>query len=324
MAKDRNASSAAKPFDALKTLQVRRASASPGKPSRNHADTAEIDFKAEMRGVRGLAAPNRAEIIRAKPLPQPRPKAQDEIEQTLPNQKSTPSNPDSFAEAMQDVVRLASDGRIDPALFKKATLFLASADALASSKQTEIASWLDAAPNPNDPSALFRHAIGPAAVLKTKTRIELTRPAPPPQPLQRKADNEEVLRESVETPLSFQDRLDIGDEAVFLRPGLPRRVLTDLRRGRWIVQAELDLHGLTRDKARNSLSQFLSLRLVRGERCVRIIHGKGNGSPGRVGVLKQLSRNWLTQREEILAFCQARPHDGGDGAVLVLLRAPRP
>jgi len=80
---------------------------------------------------------------------------------------------------------------------------------------------------------------------------------------------------------------------------------------------------MDRDEARLSLAQFLAARLARGERCVRVIHGKGLGSPGRIGVLKQLSRNWLAQREEILAFCQAKPHDGGEGALLVLLRAPR-
>jgi len=130
-----------------------------------------------------------------------------------------------------------------------------------------------------------------------------------------------VLREAIEAPLSFEDRLDTGDEAAYLRTGLPRRVLTDLRRGRWVVQGELDLHGLTRDEARASLARFIALSLQQGRRCLRVIHGKGHGSPGRMPVLKHLSRGWLAQREDILAFCQARPHDGGDGALLVLLQA---
>ena len=135
----------------------------------------------------------------------------------------------------------------------------------------------------------------------------------------REQDEAAVLRESIEAPLSFEDRIDIGDEGVHLRDGLPRRVLTDLRRGRWVVQAELDLHGLTRDEAR-SARPLPSRRPENGYRCVRLIHGKGLGSPGREPVLKHLSRGWLMQREEILAFCQARPHDGGEGALLVLLR----
>ena len=106
-----------------------------------------------------------------------------------------------------------------------------------------------------------------------------------------------------------------------VRPGIPRRVLTDLRRGRWVVQGQLDLHGLVRDEARAALATFLGESLHLGRRCVRLIHGKGLGSPGRIPVLKHLSRGWLAQREEILAFCQAPPHDGGGGALLILLRA---
>ncbi|HMV19367.1 MAG TPA: Smr/MutS family protein, partial [Rhodocyclaceae bacterium] len=72
------------------------------------------------------------------------------------------------------------------------------------------------------------------------------------------------------------------------------------------------------------LARFIADALLRGRRCLRVIHGKGHGSPGRIPVLKHLSRGWLAQREDILAFCQARPHDGGDGALLVLLRAGTP
>ncbi len=325
MAKDRTSPSGTGPFDILKMLKARPADLPASHRTRKKAIVAgrpaahpEIDFRAEMRGVHALPAPNRAEIQRPKPEPLPRPKSAEPLEEPS---GSPIREPESFAEAMRGVVRLTSDGRVDPALLlvgKHRTTLPPKA-----AETPDMGAWLDAAPEPNNPSALFRHAIGPTSALKNTGRVELERPAPSPQPLQRAADDREVLRESVEAPLSFQDRLEMGDEAAFLRSGLPRRVLTDLRRGRWIVQAELDLHGLTRDDARSELGRFLATRLTRGERCVRVIHGKGHGSPGRIAVLKQLSRNWLAQREEILAFCQARPHDGGDGAVLVLLRAPR-
>jgi DNA-nicking Smr family endonuclease len=324
LSRERKSPTGTGPFDALKTLRTQ--AAAPAKPVTGKAKATadaqpEIDFRAEMRGVRAMPAPNRAEIERPKPAPIPRPKAA-ETEEDAPATPVTAREPESFSEAMHDVVRLASDGRVDPSVLQvgkaRPTIHPKSAE------PPDMSAWLDAAPEPHDAAALFRHAVGETASLKDKGRVHLEPPAAPPQPLQRTADEREVMRESVEAPLSFQDRLDIGDEAAFLRPGIPRRVLTDLRRGRWVVQAELDLHGLTRDDARSELGHFLAARLARGERCVRVIHGKGNGSPGRVGVLKQLSRNWLAQREEILAFCQAKPHDGGDGAVLVLLRAPRP
>ncbi|MCB1889040.1 MAG: Smr/MutS family protein [Rhodocyclaceae bacterium] len=171
------------------------------------------------------------------------------------------------------------------------------------------------------PEAWLDWAQAGATPLKDSGRVAVDKPKPTPHPLQRELDDASVLRESIETPLSFEDRLDIGDEAVFLRTGLPRRVLSDLRRGRWVVQRELDLHGLTRDEARQALATFLAACLNDGKRCVRLIHGKGLGSPGGVGILKQLSRGWLAQREEVLAFCQARPHEGGSGALLILMRS---
>jgi DNA-nicking Smr family endonuclease len=171
--------------------------------------------------------------------------------------------------------------------------------------------------------ALFRAAMASVQPLDARhARVEHAPPAQVPLPRQRRADEEAALQESLHAPLTFEDRLDMGDEAAFLRPGLPRRVLADLRRGRWTLQGEVDLHGLNRDEARAALSNFLAGSLQRGRRCVRVIHGKGLGSPGRVSILKQLSRGWLAQREEILAFCQAGPNAGGSGALLVLLRAP--
>jgi len=69
------------------------------------------------------------------------------------------------------------------------------------------------------------------------------------------------------------------------------------------------------------LVEFLNLCIRRGLRCIRIIHGKGLRSKNREPVLKQNVANWLIQRNEILAFCQARHVDGGGGAVVVLLKS---
>ena len=117
--------------------------------------------------------------------------------------------------------------------------------------------------------------------------------------------------------------LEGGDELAYLSAGLPRSVLKDLRRGRWVTQAEVDLHGLNRDEARDMLMEFVAACLARGSRCLRIVHGKGLRSPGREPVLKELVRRWLANRPEVLAYCQAPAADGGAGAVLVLLKAQR-
>lgn len=110
-------------------------------------------------------------------------------------------------------------------------------------------------------------------------------------------------------------------EPAWMRPGLSRRILKDLRRGRWAVQAELDLHGCNRDEALERLAEFVARGLLRGSRCLHIVHGKGYGSPGGEPVLKTLVCRWLQHRREILAFCQASGPDGGSGALRVLLAA---
>jgi DNA-nicking Smr family endonuclease len=114
--------------------------------------------------------------------------------------------------------------------------------------------------------------------------------------------------------------MEAGDKWSFLRPGISRQTLRRLRRGYWGIQAQLDLHGFTRDEARLELVAFLDAGNQRGFRCVRVIHGKGLSSKHGEPVLKARIGTWLSQREDVLAFCQARPEDGGSGAVLVLLR----
>ncbi len=94
-----------------------------------------------------------------------------------------------------------------------------------------------------------------------------------------------------------------------------------LRRGGPSIEDELDLHGLTVAQARPLLIAFLNACRENDFRHVRIIHGKGLRSETRGGVLRGMVASWLMQRDDVLAFHQARPADGGSGAVLVLLRA---
>jgi DNA-nicking Smr family endonuclease len=142
----------------------------------------------------------------------------------------------------------------------------------------------------------------------------------PPVPLSRLRDEREVIFESMDDPIRWEEDVETGDDVSFVRPGLSRQTLRRLRRGEWLIQAELDLHGLTKVEAKIELSEFLHECKRRGVRCARIIHGKGLRSPNREPVLKHHVRHWLAQREEILAFVTARPVDGGGGAIVVLLR----
>lgn len=179
----------------------------------------------------------------------------------------------------------------------------------------------DKPPSPDE--AAFRAAMAGVQPLTAPPRIlHGTRP-PPPKPLQHLADERAALHESLHGKIGLQDRLEGGDEPHYLRTGLAQGVLRDLRRGRWVIQDEIDLHGMNRDEARHTLATFLAECLHHGRRCIRVIHGKGLGSPQKTSILRQLVRGWLAQRDEVLAYCQARPHDGGEGALLVLLRTPK-
>lgn len=184
----------------------------------------------------------------------------------------------------------------------------------------------DTAPRrlPDDPEqAAFLRAMAGVAPLPDKNLAAVAKPVPAPRPRQSQADHEATLHDSLHAPIDLQDRLEGGDEPAYLRAGLANTVLRDLRRGRWVIQDEIDLHGLNREQARELISAFLHACLHQGKRCVRIVHGKGHGSPQKLSILRQLVRGWLAQRQEVLAFCQAKPPDGGEGALLVLLRSPK-
>lgn len=170
---------------------------------------------------------------------------------------------------------------------------------------------------PEEDHVLFLRAVAGTVPLGPDRYVHLAPPAPRPRPRPRYADEQDS------GPVGLHDRLEGGEEPTYLRDSMPRTVLRDLRRGRWVVENEIDLHGLNRDQARAALWEFLAQCQNADERCIRIIHGKGTSSPGQVALLKILVRNWLMQRDDVLAYCPARPHDGGDGALVALLRARR-
>jgi DNA-nicking Smr family endonuclease len=115
---------------------------------------------------------------------------------------------------------------------------------------------------------------------------------------------------------------DDGQRVEGRRAGVPPDVLRKLRRGLWPVDAQLDLHGLRAAEAREALELFLGEKRARGERCVLVVHGKGEHSPAGIGVLRGEMSAWLSQGRasaHVSAFATARSDDGGEGAVYVLL-----
>ncbi len=166
---------------------------------------------------------------------------------------------------------------------------------------------------------LFARAIGATEPLRRKVAVPLAPEPPAPIPYQHQLDEQRVLRESISDEFDVTTLLDVDDAMSFRRPGIGTDVTRRLRAGEWTIQREIDLHGLRSDEAREALGGFIRSAHKQGVRCVRVVHGKGLGSPGKQPVLKTKTQRWLIQKNEVLAFVQAKPAEGGAGALVVLL-----
>ena len=168
---------------------------------------------------------------------------------------------------------------------------------------------------------LFVRAAGAVKPLPDKRRVLHKPERKMPVAMQYQHDEKAVLKEAISDEFDVSTLLEVDEHLSFRRPGIGPDVTRKLRRGDWSIQRQLDLHGLRRDDARESLSIFIREAHQQGIRCVRVIHGKGLGSPGKAPILKSRVHSWLVQKNEVLAFVQAKPADGGAGALVVLLMA---
>jgi DNA-nicking Smr family endonuclease len=167
---------------------------------------------------------------------------------------------------------------------------------------------------------LFELAVGPVQPLRDRRRVVLPRRPVSTEPRQRQLDESAVMREALSDEFDIETLLHTDDQLSYHRPGLGPDVMRKLREGHWSIQRQMDLHGLRVDEAREALGRFVRESHQLGLRCVRVVHGKGLGSPGRAPVLKGRVLRWLVQKKEVMAFVQARPAEGGAGALVVLLK----
>jgi len=166
---------------------------------------------------------------------------------------------------------------------------------------------------------LFSLSVGPVQPLPDARRAR-TAPRPPePEPRQRQRDEQAALRETISDEFNVDSLLETDDTLSYRRMEIGLDVVRKLRRGGWTIQAQLDLHGLRRDEARDELAAFVRHAAQRGQRCLRVVHGKGHGSPGKQPVLKGKVQRWLGQSADVIAFTQASGPQGGAGALIVLL-----
>ena len=173
----------------------------------------------------------------------------------------------------------------------------------------------------DDDDDLFRRAMSGAKPLQPSERVAEKKDKPAPKARFSRADEKEALRESMLDDIDSMESDNAGSMR-FSRPSVGRRTMRKLARGRFSVQAEIDLHGMTVAEAKPRLADFIDYSANSGHLCVRVVHGKGLGSGHSGPVLKNAVNRWLRQWDSVLAFVSTRQVDGGTGAVYVLLERP--
>ena len=169
-------------------------------------------------------------------------------------------------------------------------------------------------------SNLFARAVGVVQRMPDPVRAPAPKTNVAPVAKQRQKDEQAVLRDALSDEFDASTLLDTDDMLSFRRPGIGRDVTHKLRKGDWAIQREVDLHGLRSEEARVVLAEFIRNAHRQGLRCLRVVHGKGLGSPGKTPVLKSKVHSWLVQKNQVMAFVQAKPAEGGAGALVVLLK----
>ncbi len=179
----------------------------------------------------------------------------------------------------------------------------------------------------DDGSALFAHAMDGVKPIEsdqiTHDPVEVDTVIQSIHESIRRQDTE-VLN-TLNALTSGKARFDVTCTGEYLEGNaipLDPTTLKKLKAGEFTTQAYLDLHGYTKDQARSALNAFLTNAHAMGNRALLVIHGRGlKSSEGPV--LKEHVVKWLTTgglSHLVLAFCSARPCDGGTGALYVLLR----
>lgn len=168
-----------------------------------------------------------------------------------------------------------------------------------------------------DPMAMFRNAVGDVKPVRNDKVADKPTP-PPPRPRQFELDEQRVMYDAMHTAPGPEDT---GEHLSWARSGVQKRVMRKLRNGYYAVQAELDLHGMVVNEAREAMHEFLAeVSAQRGSCCVRIIHGKGRKTATDAPVMKPFTASFLRNHRDVLAYCSAQQADGGTGAVYVLVR----
>jgi DNA-nicking Smr family endonuclease len=188
----------------------------------------------------------------------------------------------------------------------------------------------------SDDARLFEQAMRGVTPLSSAERRRRAAPLVAPAAVPSRADQRAQARRDdamAEADLSElvarPGRLaveEVGETVTAWADGVDRRVLRRLSAGEYPVEAQVDLHGLTRDAAAATLDRTVRRAHADGRRCLLVVHGRGLNSGDEGPVLKPMVVQALSQgplARLVLAFTSARPDAGGAGALLILLRKAR-
>jgi len=165
----------------------------------------------------------------------------------------------------------------------------------------------------DDDDTLFSKAMqGVNRIQSDKVNLK-TKPAPIKK-------RPQITESNIADTLSDDFIPPCDDHLEFMRPGVQKSYLKQIRNGKIPIEDDIDLHGYCRDDARQTLLRFIDHAQLHQYRLVKIVHGKGYNSSDNKPVLKAMVNKWLQNIPEVLAFVSATPRDGGIGAVYVLLK----
>lgn len=182
-------------------------------------------------------------------------------------------------------------------------------------------------PTPPDEDTMFSQAMAGVARIEDDHATLATpdnHPAPRHVNDATQRENAEVLH-ILNTIVGDSGQFEVsatGEHIEAHAVSIDPQTMIRLRKGDFAVQQHLDLHGLSRDAAHEALTRSICNAHAMGDRCLLVIHGRGLQSDRGPVIKNQISR-WLTTgnlSRLVLAFCSARPCDGGTGALYILLR----
>ncbi|HEU5281934.1 MAG TPA: Smr/MutS family protein [Gammaproteobacteria bacterium] len=174
-------------------------------------------------------------------------------------------------------------------------------------------------PPSEDAHAAFLEANPGMKPLKATPRIRVSQR--PPTPTKRRFRDPEDEPDTTRPLFIDRDKEATLERETLItvkHSSISNKILRNLAKGQYNVEASLDMHGMTVAVAEREVDAFLKACLQRKLQVVLLIHGKGTHQ--QKPILKNKLYQWLSQVDDILAFCSAAPSQGHRGALVVLLK----